>query len=205
MEWLSHLGLIPAGPGSIRRVLVVLVNGLPGAGKTTLARALGPELGLPVFAKDAIKERLADILPGGVSPQWSQALGRASTELLWTLLADSAPGAVLESPWLAHIRHFALAGLATAGVAPETTHEVWCDVPLELARARYLARSAARHPIHRDIISETYARFAAWSPYAEPIGAGTVHRVDTSRPVDIPALATRIAPPRSGSIPSPSR
>lgn len=180
------------GSGTIRRVLIVLVNGLPGAGKTTLARALGPALGLPVFVKDAVKERLADLLPGEVSPEWSRALGRASIELMWTLLADSAPGAVLESPWLSHIRHLPIEGLARAGVAVETTHEVWCDLPLELARSRYLERAAGRHPIHRDTSSDNYARFAAWSRYAEPIGAGTVHRVDTSRPVDVAALAARI-------------
>ncbi|MEU5879240.1 AAA family ATPase [Spirillospora sp. NPDC047279] len=42
--------------------LAVLVNGLPGAGKTTLARALSRYLGLALFSKDVIKEAHADVL-----------------------------------------------------------------------------------------------------------------------------------------------
>jgi hypothetical protein len=99
---------------------------------------------------------------------------------------------VLESPWLAHIHHLALDGLARAGVIPETTHEVWCDIPPDLARQRYRGRAAARHPVHRDTIVDPEQRFAAWAQLAEPIGAGTVHRVDTSGPVDVAALAARI-------------
>ncbi|MBF8186037.1 AAA family ATPase [Nonomuraea sp. K274] len=61
-------------------MLVVLVNGLPGAGKTTVARGLGRALGLPVFSKDDLKETLADMLerPGGVGErEWSRRLGAA--------------------------------------------------------------------------------------------------------------------------------
>jgi predicted kinase len=168
--------------------VVVLVNGLPGSGKSTLARALGRELGLPVFSKDVVKETLAEQLGGESSPQWSRALGAAAGETLWALLADSPVGAVLESPWLAHIRHLALDGLARAGVAPEATHEVWCDVPVELARARYVERAAGRHSIHRDTVADVDERFAFWAQHAEPIGVGTLHRVDTSRAVDVTSV-----------------
>lgn len=64
-------------------------------------------------------------------------------------------------------------------------------------RARYLERAADRHPIHRDTIVDTNERFALWAPYAKPIGVGTIHRVDTSTPVDVAALAQRI---RSAAI-----
>ena len=36
----------------------VLVGGWPGSGKTTLARALAPVLGLPYLGKDDLKELL---------------------------------------------------------------------------------------------------------------------------------------------------
>ncbi|MFD2079155.1 hypothetical protein SAMN05421678_102422 [Actinopolymorpha cephalotaxi] len=42
--------------------LVILVNGLPGAGKSTLAYPLARELGVPLFGKDLIKETWADVL-----------------------------------------------------------------------------------------------------------------------------------------------
>ncbi|MFI7705853.1 AAA family ATPase [Nonomuraea sp. NPDC049480] len=54
-------------------MLVVLVNGLPGSGKTTLAKALADTLGLPLFSKDRVKETLADML--GVTPPISPATG----------------------------------------------------------------------------------------------------------------------------------
>ena len=42
--------------------MYVLVGGVPGSGKTTLARQLAPLLGMPLIAKDAIKEALMTAL-----------------------------------------------------------------------------------------------------------------------------------------------
>jgi len=42
--------------------LLIIVNGLPGTGKTTLARRLAADVHLPVFSRDGIYETLYDAL-----------------------------------------------------------------------------------------------------------------------------------------------
>jgi predicted kinase len=56
----------------------VLITGLPGSGKTTIARPLAHALGLPLVAKDAIKETLFDTL-GTDDPNATPASGRISS------------------------------------------------------------------------------------------------------------------------------
>lgn len=181
----------------------LLVNGLPGSGKTTLARALAAELALPLLSKDAVKETLADALAALRPPQhdddaaaqrgWSAALGRAAGETLWTLLGDARGAAVLESPWLAPLRPVVLAGLARAGVNPADTVEVWCDLPPALARARFDARMPTRHPIHPERPGGDPGDWPAWTRDARPLAlGGHLLRVDTTAPVDAPALAARL-------------
>ena len=170
---------------------LIIVNGLPGSGKSSLARELATELSLPLFSKDAIKETLADSLTSfrskeETSFEWSQQLGSAAADCLWRLVADARGNAVIESPWLAHLRPIVARELERAGVL--THDEIWCDLPLEIARKRFEDRASNRHWIHSESSGSADADWAMWSQVVEPLGLGTVHRVDTTRPVDVRRL-----------------
>jgi glucokinase len=181
----------PKVTGVPDRRITILVNGLPAAGKSTLAPALARVLGLPLLSKDVIKETHADVL-GSVAPDgrsqrdWNRALGTAASETMWALLADAPRGAVLESSWRTDVRPLVAAGLARAGV--DQVLEVWCNVPANVARARDRVRFHDRHRIHGAFMTDS--EWAGMVENAEPLGLGPVCRVDTTMTVDLEALAT---------------
>ena len=187
--------LLMADAGSRR--LVVLVNGLPAAGKTTLARALSRRLSLSLFSKDVIKEAHADIFgthPPDGRPQrlWNSQFGAAANATMWALLADS-PGAILESTWPGQETwSFVQAGLSAAEV--HAPRQIWCEVPLALARERFAARHPDRHAIHGEPPDdeEWSQRWALATPLPIP---DTLH-VDTTDPVDLDAIADWCRRPR---------
>lgn len=166
-----------------------MLSGAPGVGKTTIARPLARALGMPLFAKDTIKERIHDVLAGTgpVELVWSQRLGAAAMEMLWTLAYD-APECVLEANfWNGHERqNDSLRALSEGGKLVE----VYCTAPLEEVKRRFQERQAAgvRHAVHPD---HTLAP-DFWDKFREPIGIGPVLEVDTTTPVDVPQVAAKV-------------
>src|ERR1700685_3720270 len=85
------------GGRSVDAGVFVVVSGPPASGKTTLSGAIAPALGLPLIAKDAIKQALMTVLPV-TDVAASRVVGRASVAALLAVAAESG-GAVLESVW----------------------------------------------------------------------------------------------------------
>jgi predicted kinase len=168
-----------------REVLdLVLVNGLPGSGKTTLAGELARVLDAQLISKDAIKEAVVGVLPA--VPY--QAVGIAASEMMWTLAAAISADVVLESWWFKpRDLRFVESGLRRC--RPASVVEVWCDVPAHVAKSRYAARQ--RHPVHQDDrrLAEAWPR---WEHNAEPLGLAPVVAVDTSRAVDLTNVKAQI-------------
>jgi predicted kinase len=159
----------------------VLVAGWPGSGKSTLALALAAELGLPLLAKDEIKEALVDGLGQPPTVAQSQRLGRTAV-LVLLRVARRCPGAVLDSTWFDYTRPL-------LGDWPGPIVEVRCVVPVAVARARYQARAAVRHPGHLDNERD---EAELWGQPAPSPGLGPVLEVDTTGPVDVAGLAAAI-------------
>jgi predicted kinase len=159
---------------------LVLVNGLPGSGKTTLARRLSAALEVPLISKDEIKESLTGLTP-------DQA-GIVASEAMWDRAAEASGLVVLESWWFRpRDRGFVENGRARCGRPPAL--EIWCQVPPALALERVLTRQRA--PLHQDEL-KVATHWAAWVEGAEPLGMAYEIRVRTDGPVDVVGLAERV-------------
>ncbi|MFD4440226.1 AAA family ATPase [Nocardia sp. NPDC058519] len=165
--------------------LLVLVNGLPGAGKTTLGAQLARSLDAWFLSKDAVKEALAASIENAVDvPE----LGGVAMDTIWALAARTPTDVVIDSWWFKpRDLAFARAGIERSGA--RRTVEIWCDVPAEVARSRYATRQRAA--IHRDR-QRLDQEWDHWAVHAAPLGLGPAVVVDTTRTVDCAALAKRI-------------
>ena len=154
----------------------VVVSGPPASGKTTLARAIAPALGLPLIAKDTIKQALMTVLPVQ-DVAASRVVGAASVAALLAVAAET-PGAVLESVW--H-RSRALEGLRRL---PGEIVEVFCRCDPQVAAQRYALRAGSRDAGHFD---SDRAIEELWNEeVAQPVAGGwPVIEVDTGNPVDV--------------------
>lgn len=163
---------------------LIVLNGMAGAGKTTLARPLAAELGVPFVSKDGLKEALGDAVD---SPLPTRALGALAADALWRITGMLDGTVLVESVWLAdRDEEWFRRGWESAG-SPAGV-EVWCEAPREVMRERFLTRP--RHAVHDDQgRREEWERFA---DAARPMTGFPVLTVDTTGPVDVTALARAV-------------
>ncbi|MFF0498652.1 AAA family ATPase [Nocardia aobensis] len=165
--------------------LLVLVNGLPGAGKSTVGQALARVLGARFLSKDTVKEALAACVD---DPAGLPDLGGVAMDAVWSLARTSPTSVVIDSWWFApRDREFARAGIEKVGA--DRAVEVWCDVPAAVARARYTRRRRADFFHDNERLS---THWDLWAGQATPLGLVPLVVVDTTIPVDYADLTERI-------------
>jgi len=166
----------------------VIVSGPPASGKSTIALPLARALGLPLVAKDVVKEALAESLGAGTLER-SRELGRATYGVIFALARshlDTGAGLVLEANFARAVSEVGLRPL----VAGSRAVMVHCWAPREVLVARYRARAGRRHPAHLDLL-----RLEAGPPWLDPPATEPPDldvpclRLDTTAPVDVGAVA----------------
>ena len=124
-----------------------------------------------------------DVEPANVAlaREFAAERGLVNVELLWALAAD-ARAVVIEANFRPHSEY------ETAKLSDLAAHpvEVYGACPPELAIKRYNARTS--HPVH--VVTALHLNDMA--EYDRPVGIGTLVTVDTTVPVDVPAVAAAV-------------
>lgn len=172
----------------MRRPVLVVVTGMPAAGKTTLADALSLRLGLPLIVRDRIKERLYETLGTG-DVDWSGKLGGAAFALLFdfaSLLLAAGQSVIVEANFFRGSAEEQFRSLPDHHVV-----QIHCAAPLELLITRYTNRP--RHEGHHDAekVKLLSGRFASGTHGALDL-PGDLLRVETLRPVDLDKIVSAI-------------
>jgi len=134
----------------MERTRFVVITGLPGTGKTTLARQLSIRHGLPLICKDVIKEPLLDVL-GSVAG--SRTLSDASFAVMFSIAREllALGGSLILEGNFRRGEHEAPVLAALPAQAPNIV-QVLCQRDEAERRAVLLGRAneAHRHPGHDD-------------------------------------------------------
>lgn len=139
----------------MRTPLLIIVNGLPGSGKTTLARRLAADLSLPLFARDDLYETLYDAIECRAHAVPPSLLGPASFALLYNIagavLAAGQPVIVDGFFGRADLRRAEF--LALHRRCDFEPLEILCKAEGSVLLQRFLARIKAgeRHGAQRDL------------------------------------------------------
>jgi aminoglycoside phosphotransferase family enzyme/adenylate kinase family enzyme len=168
-------------------VRLVLVGGLPGTGKTTVASAIADEFGFAVISTDRVRRELPAVA-GQYTPAAKDAVYEAV--LLRTRRAlELGESVVADATWGAPARR-----AAAEAVARETHSRlvrIECVAPVELAAAR----AQRRLVVGRDASEADAAVTRALAHDQQPWFEAT--QIDTSGPIDRALAAARllVAPP----------
>ena len=165
---------------------LLVVSGLPAAGKTTLAAALADTLSWPLVTKDDYKAIVLRGLPDGTLPERSRRAGQLGFELMWQVahvVLRAGASAVLETHFdRVQAPPFILGLTEEHGAA---VRQIYCEAPRpELERRHALRMAAGSRPgIDLPDVHAQLPPTANWEPL--DLGDAPCLRLDTTRPATV--------------------
>jgi predicted kinase len=167
-HWLLALGELEE---PVRKPCLVLVAGLPGSGKSALARGLAERANFTVIRSDVVRKELAGLSPdaraggepdaGLYAPEWTErtyaeCLGRAACLLM------NGGRVVVDANFADDRRREAFLEAAHRLAIPATF--LWCRVTPEVAKARIAGRRGDASDADAAILDLVASR---WHPFGD--------------------------------------
>jgi predicted kinase len=176
---------------------LIITTGKPAAGKSTLAKWLSKELGIPVISKDHVREVLFAGL-GWKDRNWAQLLGRTSIDIMFyfaEMQLQAGCSLILDNSFEPSISAPRFQTLQTK--YDVETIQIVCDADRDTLFSRFRERTKTgnRHPGHgdEDVLEELRVYLAKEQSLVMDIG-GSIIEVDTTdfSKIDYPALLNEV-------------
>jgi len=170
---------------------VILVNGVPASGKSTVARQIAKQFTLPLLTIDGIKEPfMAQFM--NIDRGLNRKLGVAAYDVIWSIVANSPAGCsfVIDAWFGFQPRETLERYLSSAGVMQVL--EIWNQISADNVIARYAQRLGSRQPGHPG--KEYLPELAVLAERAMPMALGPVYHIEQDRGYDEGELTKWIAP-----------
>ncbi|MFZ1258244.1 MAG: AAA family ATPase [Candidatus Saccharimonas sp.] len=169
---------------SSKALVLVVVQGAPAVGKTTLVERLRAHYKIGVVAKDALKELLYDTVGFPADREQSRVYGSAAMHGLYAIsrqLLEAGISHILESAYKPELANRDIATL-TNGL-PVTVVQLYCYTTPETQLQRYNTRlqNNSRHPGHPDSPRKVAHDFTVYASEYAPLDIAHTIRVDTTQ------------------------
>lgn len=170
-----------ASPARQKPKRIILVNGVPASGKSSVSHALSSRTGFPVLAIDTIKNPFLQHIED-VDRLFNRTLGKASYQAIWSVIKEAPEGSsFIVDAWFG-FQPIDLLKDYLAMLEPVEIAEIWCHAPPDVIGERYRSRLQDRLPGHP---GESYVpELISLATRAEPTGLAPIYDVDTTMAFD---------------------
>ncbi len=169
---------------------LILVNGVPASGKSSVARAIADAGPWPLLTLDTIKESFFAHLGTG-DRDYNRLLGKASYQSMFSLAADFPDDmTVVMDAWFGFQPEEVLAA-HIARVGEPQILQVWCHAPPDVIGERYCERVGKRSGGHLGL--DYVPELVALAQLAQPLQHFATYKVDTTRAFDVSGFQRWIA------------
>ena len=154
---------------------VVIVNGIPASGKSTVAKKISQHFDWPYLSIDAIKEPFMG-LHEHIDRAFNRELGKAAYKVIWDAVASAPKGCVyVIDAWFGFQPKELLESYVDQAEVVEVI-EVWNQISPEVVAERYRSRLSVRKEGHPG--EEYIPELISLAQNAKPMNIGTLYHVN---------------------------